>query len=266
MTSGVIFSDVSPTPYPDVNRLLEVLFEDVQGVLGAQFLGMYLFGSLAIGDFDEGSDIDVAIITQDELPEELFFALRRMHESIATLDSPWAVQMEVSYLSRQALFRYDPEHNRHPQLERDRGSQLVMDNHARVVERHVLREKGVVVAGPPLQDLIAPVSPDDLRKSVADILHEWGEPMLARPLPFYSRGYQSYTVLSLCRMLYTLEHGTVVSKPVAARWAQQKLGERWHNLIDNARVSRLHPDAPPDSAQVEETLDLMRYVLEKLKS
>lgn len=31
-------------------------------------------------------------------------------------------------------------------------------------------------------------------------------------------------ILTMCRVLHTLEHGTIVSKPVAARWAQAKLG------------------------------------------
>lgn len=265
MSNGVLFSDVSPTPYPHVNRLLGILFEEVRGVLRAEFVGMYLFGSLAIGDFDEGSDIDVAIITKDEVTRDLFLALRRMHERIAGLDSRWATQMEVSYLSRQALFRYIPQRNLHPQLQRGRGERLVLDNHARVVERHVLREHGIVVAGPMLHDLIAPISPEDLRESAMEILREWGEPMLARSQPFDSRGYQSYTVLSLCRILYTLKHGTVVSKPVAAHWTQQNLGERWRELIENARLSRLDPDAAPEPAQVEGTLELMRFVLEESK-
>ena len=41
-----------------------------------------------------------------------------------------------------------------------------------------------------------------------------------------SQGYQAYAILSMCRVLYTLEFGTVVSKPAAARWAQGTLDER----------------------------------------
>jgi hypothetical protein len=255
-----------PTPYPKVNALLGILLEGVQTVLGTHFLGMYLFGSLAIGDFDGGSDIDVAVITDAEISDDVFLAVRFMHERIALGDSPWATQLEVSYLSKSALFRYDPTNARHPQLERGSGVQLVMENHARVVERHVLRERGIVVAGPPLQNLIEPVSPDDLRKSVVEILHEWAEPMLDGPIPFDTRGYQSYTVLSLCRMLYTIEHDTVVSKPVAARWAEERLGERWLPLIESARVGRQNPELAPEWEDVSGTLDLIRYALAKSQS
>jgi predicted nucleotidyltransferase len=49
---------VSPTPYPDVNEILSLLFSRAQEVLGDQLLGMYLHGSLANGGFDQASDID----------------------------------------------------------------------------------------------------------------------------------------------------------------------------------------------------------------
>ena len=42
----------SPTPYPEVNAILNVLLADVRAILGDQFVGFYLYGSLASGDFD----------------------------------------------------------------------------------------------------------------------------------------------------------------------------------------------------------------------
>jgi hypothetical protein len=42
----------SPTPYPDVNAILNVLLAAVRAILGNQFVGFYLYGSLASGDFD----------------------------------------------------------------------------------------------------------------------------------------------------------------------------------------------------------------------
>jgi hypothetical protein len=63
----------------------------------------------------------------------------------------------------------------------------------------------------------------------------------------------------MCRVLYTLQHETVVSKPVAARWAQEALGERWVALIERALAWR--HGAPLDN--LNETLDFIRYTLER---
>jgi hypothetical protein len=43
---------LSPTPYPDVNEVLNLLPTEAQNVLDNQFVGMYLYGSLSSGDFD----------------------------------------------------------------------------------------------------------------------------------------------------------------------------------------------------------------------
>jgi hypothetical protein len=79
--------------------------------------------------------------------------------------------------------------------------------------------------------------------------------------PAWLRGgeYQAFAILSMCRALYTLDHGTVVSKPVAARWAQEALGARWAGLIEQALTWR--HDAPVDI--LSDTLDFIRYTLER---
>jgi hypothetical protein len=59
-------------------------------------------------------------------------------------------------------------------------------------------------------------------------------------------------------VLYTLQYGTVVSKPVAARWAQETLDQKWAALIERALAWR--HDAPLDN--LNETLDFIRYTLD----
>ncbi len=39
--------NMSPTPYLEVNAVLNELLPDVQAILGDRFIGMYLYGSLA---------------------------------------------------------------------------------------------------------------------------------------------------------------------------------------------------------------------------
>ncbi len=48
----------NPTPYADVNAVLNELLTAVNSVLSEHFVGLYLYGSLASGDFNpETSDI-----------------------------------------------------------------------------------------------------------------------------------------------------------------------------------------------------------------
>ena len=121
----------------------------------------------------------------------------------------------------------------------------------------------MTVTGPAPQTLIDPVSPDELRQAVREILDTWFALMLDDPSKLKSRGYQSYTVLTMCRMLYTLEFGTVVSKPVASRWARETIDEQWASLIERAWVGRQHPRLEADADDVNATLDFVRYTIER---
>src|SRR5512141_307101 len=98
---------ITATPHPDVNEILTLLYADVTDILQGQLVGMYLFGSLANGDFDQYSDIDVLFVTEKEISEAVFAALSAMHKRLNQLDSPWGIQLEVSYIPQAALRRFD---------------------------------------------------------------------------------------------------------------------------------------------------------------
>lgn len=64
----------------------------------------------------------------------------------------------------------------HPHIER--GETLVVEQlHSDwVIQRYILREHGIVVAGPAPDTLIDQVGPQDLRDAVAGIATSWLEP------------------------------------------------------------------------------------------
>jgi hypothetical protein len=246
-----------PTTYPEVNARLRRLRSEAERILGPRFVGLYLYGSLALGDFMPGrSDIDFLIATTDEIPPAQLEALRAMHMSLEAEHLPWPIDIEGSYIPVSALRRRDPAHSYHPHIDRG-GSGLHVESHDSdwVIQRFVLREWGVVVAGPPLADLIDPMPPQELRAAVLELLHLWWAPMLVDPSPLLRPRYQDYAVLTMCRILYTLQTGSVVSKPVAARWAQAALAEPWAALIERAVSGRSEP--PEDT--LAETQAIIHY-------
>jgi len=248
----------NPTPYPEVNVLLADLLSRVQAILAGRFVGLYLYGSLASGDFDPAtSDVDFLVVTTDELPSALVPALKAMHERLALGRSHWAQKLEGRYLPLAALRRLNPADPPRPCLNEGefflggQGSDWV-------IQRHILREQGVALVGPSLRELIDPVSADDLRGAVRAILREWWLPLIEPVDPRLLRSdYQAFAVLSMCRALYTLETGAVISKPAAARWALSALGEPWRPLIQRALAWR--PGEVLD--ELEPTRNFVRFTL-----
>lgn len=253
----------SLTPYPEINTLLHELLAGARAALGQQFVGLYVHGSVASHDFNpQRSDIDFVVVTADDLPPEIVTALEHMHASLTTSGLQWAMILEGSYIPQAALRRYDPAHAQYPALRSD--GTFAVDGHGVdwIIQRHILREKGLAIAGPPIKTLIEPVAPDAVRWASRETLREWWEPQLTESFRLRSSEYQAYAILTMCRALYTLEHGDVASKPTAARWAQTVLDARWSALIDRALAwgHGMELDA------FDDTLNLIRYTLERSQS
>ena len=251
-------SKISPTPYPDVNADLVRLLAAVRAALGPQLAGVYVHGSLATGDFyPPRSDVDFLVATVGELGSEWLPRLAEMHTRLAAAGGQWARKMEGPYISLSALRRYDPAHAVHPALRVD--GTFAPDWHASdwIIQRWILREHAIVLHGPPPRTLIDPVTPDDLRRAARGILAEWWAPQLSDSHRLYSREYQAYAALTMCRSLYTLKTGEVTGKRRAARWAQARLDADQVELVERAL-------AWPDGEQADElpaVLALIRLTL-----
>ncbi len=256
---------MNPTPYPELNDVLQRLVESQQAILGDNFVGAYLQGSFAVGDFDLHSDVDFIVVIEDELSDEQVDALQVMHEHIYNLKSQWAQHLEGSYFPRKIL--KDHAQSGQDLWYLDHGARtLIRSDHCNtIVVRWVVREKGVTLVGPPPQSLVDPISADLLRKYIRDDMIEWGQAILADPDRFNNRFYQGFIVLSYCRMSHDLHTGTNESKRVGADWAKANLDPSWAGLIDRAwdcrpdpATSVRQPAAPEDFAS---TLAFVRYVM-----
>jgi hypothetical protein len=248
-----------PTPYTEVNLVLRELLANARPILGEQFVGMYLYGSLASGDFDpEKSDIDFVFVTRGNLPAETVAQLQGMHARLHADGPRWARKLEGAYLPQSDMRRYDPASVPYPFLNEGRFY-MAPQGSDWVIQRHVLREQGVIVAGPEIRDMIDPVHPDDLRRAVLGALREWWAPILEDPAFIREVEYQAFAVLTMCRALYTLQHGLIASKPVCAGWAKGNLGTQWQDLITWALNWNhgLQPD------RKLETLAFVKFTLER---
>ncbi len=247
-----------PIADPEVNAVIAQLCSAVQEALGDQFVGMYLYGSLALGDFDpHKSDIDFLVATAAALTEAQLAGLQAMHLRLFAGTSKWAKELEGSYIPLPALRRYDPAVTRHPHIDRGSGS-LQIEQHDTdwVVQRYSLREYGLTLAGPDIKSLIDPISPDELRQGVLGLMW-WWQLQLDDPSRVAESAYQAYTVLSMCRILYTMRHGAILSKPAAARWALNTLDPQWAGLI------KLALDWQPgqEMKRLAKTLEFIHYTL-----
>jgi predicted nucleotidyltransferase len=250
--------------HQDVDEVLHGFLESAQSILGDQFVGMYLYGSLATGDFSpDRSDIDFVVVTAGELSDAHLKALTQLHDLFAASDSPWATEIDGSYIPRDSFRRYDLAQAIHPHVERGVGKlRLERFQSDWVIQRHVMRERGVVLAGPAPHELIDTVGAAEIRQAVRELaLHSWA-PLEEESIQ-WERGGQVYAILTMCRMLHTLETDSLISKRAAGQWAREALGEPFAPLIDRALAWKKTDSQKTATEDAVATAALIRLVVNR---
>jgi len=254
-------------PDRELDPVLNALLEGIRPVLGENFLGAYLGGSFAHGGWHAYSDVDFNIvIAQDLHPSELE-PLRVVHARVFAMDRYYARHLEGSYFPQQVLG--DLGRTEVPIWYLDNGSldfeRSTHDN--TLVNRWVLRERGVVLAGPAPRHWIPEVPTKALKAEILQTMQDWGGEILAGTYRIDNCWAQAFAVLSCCRMLYSLSSGEVGSKGAGAVWAKESLDPQWHPLIDDALSARTDQYAkvyhPADPDQVQATLAFIRDALQQ---
>ncbi len=256
-----------PTEYPELNDVLRDLVRGAQKILGDKFIGAYLQGSFAVGDYDRHSDADFAIVIAAELSKEQVDALQGMHGRLFDCDSAWAQHLEGSYFPQKILGDFSLLDQKLWYLDNGSRSLIESDHCNTLVVRWVLREKGTILAGPPAETLLPPISGEMLRREIWDVINEWGQEILTNKDRFNNRFYQGYIVLSFCRMLHSLHTGLIESKAAGATWAKRNLDPAWSALIDGAWAGRPNPALsvrqPADPEAYTQTLRFVQYCIDE---
>ena len=246
------------TAYPQIDETLRALLSGSRAILSDDLFGMYLFGSLASGGFDaETSDIDFVVVTRADIGAATQAALGRLNARMQAGGSPWAAKLEGSFLPLHVFEDFNPTCAMYPTI--GMGGRYGLDHKGieHALQRFLLREDGIALAGPEPKTFIAPVGPQALKAEALDLLQGWWQSQLDDPVRLRRRGYQAYAVVTMCRALHTLATGGVASKPAAARWARPRVPEPSRALIDRALVWR-DGDGVDDFTP---TMDLIRWVI-----
>lgn len=249
-------------PLPlDVTALLDALLAGIHNTLGPDLVGVYLRGSLALGDFIPAtSDIDVLAVTEWPVTAAEFTALAATHADLAASPSPYATRLEIAYIDRAALKHFAPG-QRHPTL--GQGEALAWSEHRDnwVFERWTVRESGVTLFGPAPHTLIDPIGPEDLRLAARSRLRDWADWADQPDAPDFLLpcSHKAYVVETMCRALYTVACSKLASKSRAVAWAAATLPEPWPSLVERSQTWRT--DRTLDPATVPDVLRFVHWAL-----
>ncbi|MFG1649515.1 nucleotidyltransferase domain-containing protein [Micromonospora sp. NPDC049275] len=208
-----------------LRRYLDDLVDTARDVLGGDLVGAYAAGSVGLGAYQAGrSDVDVALVCAGPLTEAAKVALvaRLRHEA---LPCP-ARGLELVVYRRAVAAAGSPEPGFEVELNTGQAMPFrrTLDPADRppsdgrfwyALDRSILHQSGLALAGPPAGEVFADLTPADRRRLLIEALTWW----LALPTPPGERpapGAED-AVLGACRSLVCHRDGVWLSKVAAGR-------------------------------------------------
>jgi hypothetical protein len=260
------------TPYLELDEVLTGYDDTARRVLGGSFVGLYLLGSLAIGDFDLTSDVDFMLVTNSELSRSEVDHVQSAHTELMAGESRWTKRLEYSIFPIPELFEKSSPYRLHGRNDSEsrqlwyflNGSSTIerSDHDNTLVTRWTLRYKSKAVLGPDPATFAPEVTADELRQEIKSSMLGW-EKLLTPTSAYNNRFHQVFFVLNNCRALQDLHEGKITSKRQGVNWAKQHLDPQWHALIDYCWQERqdtsIHVTQPADPQAFVQTLAFIEH-------
>jgi hypothetical protein len=251
------------TPFPELSDLLADFAGRVQLILDTNLVGIYLTGSFALGGGDAGSDCDFLVVTTRRVGGEHEHALRQLHEAIPDRPGYWAYNLEGSYAPKADLQTLAALGRQWLYVNRG-GREMQWSAHCNTEDvRWVLRKRPLILEGADPHEFACEVPTSVLQERMRPQIENFLDDLLSWTT-FEVSWTQRYAVEASCRMLYTLEHGEVISKRHALDWGTVAMPAEWRDLIDQVRQDRfVRWNDPPRPGSVERALAFIQFVQER---
>jgi streptomycin 3"-adenylyltransferase len=211
-------------------EVLRETFSSVHSILRDNLIGIYLYGSLAMGCFHpKSSDIDIIFVVKKRLPKE------QRKKIIEYLKGAFSKEKRIELSIIRANVIRNPQYPMMVDLHYEYWGNIFENEKDNEIlsNLYTTGKRGFCVWGAPISDVFSKIPAQyHLRSVVEDIqhtrkyLHENPE----------SVGYDVavYWVLSSCRILAFIREEKVLSKPEGGRWGLANLPKEYHNLIKQA--------------------------------
>ncbi len=218
------------------NTIREILdfidvFKDILLKKCKNIAGIYLFGSLTYGGFNEKtSDIDLVVVTKTLLNKTELENIKNVHKE---LNTKWAKRLEVSYTPIDML-----NDKNIPTMPRPYYNEVFYDKAAYgnewLINNYLLLNYGKTIYGQDFKALIKYnlTIGDVIKSCISDFYQEW-LPKTNDNEWLANSCNQVYIVLNICRIIYTIFNFKTENKQKSANWVKEQYKE-WKYLIEEA--------------------------------
>lgn len=222
-------------PSASAKAALDFVVQETRSTLGRNLVGIYVFGSLTYGAFEEGrSDIDLVAVLRQTASNEELERLKAMFSKLEGKNPEWHERIECSFTPVHMLLSVTRPDEPRPWFGNSRFHERATYGNEWLINQYLLCRDGIALCGPPYSTLVSKaIDIKAVQEAAAeDLQTEWA-PLVHDKSPLDDPHVQSYVVLNLCRILYTIQMGQVGSKQEASSWVSNR-HPAWKDLIEEA--------------------------------
>lgn len=215
-------------------EILNSIINDYKIILADNLVGVYLHGSLAMGCYNQNSDIDFIVVIKNPLSFEI------SRDLIAVLLSQKNVpkkglEMSVVIKKYTQSFVYPTPFELHYSKAHQQGylkdsSYICGKTVDKDLAAHftIINHDGVCLYGESIEDVFSPVPKEFYIDSIINDIKDIRKNIFHNP---------TYYILNSCRIFHYLKENKISSKLKGGLWARNALPSQFTNCINNALLS-----------------------------
>jgi len=248
----------------DLSELLQGMAADFAAVLRGNLVGMYLWGSLTYEAFDEAcSDVDCIVVTRRDLDDREFSELDEWFTNAAKRNR-WVERIDMRFVIDDefldktsrccGFYPYTGRLIRHG----SDGNPIIWMNTGQL---------GITLWGKEAR-LVAPsISDQCLNDALLLELQYLNEELRRNSGDRSDKAFvhNAYAVLTACRILYSADQRTLVSKDRAYAWTIQTVPTRWLPVIHTAKDNRLKNGGSTTAQSEQDAMSFVEFVTGEVK-
>ena len=254
------------------NLMIENIVTDVSDkirqMLGENMIGIYLFGSLVLGDFDENfSDIDLMIVLKRDINTDEFEKIKDLQKYISKKYSRFGTDgIEMIFVSTETIKKYLIKETFLTAVAPGNPLETIVCKTECLIYFYIVRNYGKTILGTPKEEVFPIISETDFvnmsNKVALENIPYWEEACKK------TLHEQFYSVITLCRAFYIKENKTYPSKLEAKNWTKNKYPD-FKDIIEyawNQRGKWKETDNPTDDHKYQEIIEFFEFAKNELNN
>lgn len=204
-----------------VSRLQEILLDE-------ELVGVYVYGSVALGAFCYAtSDIDFITVTSKRMEEDMQFQIKKLHKTLSK--HKLGKRMDGMYISVADLGKRNEEIEEYMYCANGKINIGHWDINA--VTWWTLKNQGITVTGLEAKELPFHPSWSDVQRTMKYNVEKYWSEKISRPYLFLSGEWVESTIVTMGRIVVTLEQKRIVSKDEGLQYMMRSSSEKWKPLF-----------------------------------